>query len=72
MPCDLQAWKLPSPLRGQRRTVAVMTQSHPTPEQRDERVSLPLDQETALRALLKVDPDSEPVDADEDKDEGLA
>jgi len=34
---------------------------HPTPEQRDERVSLPLDEETALRALLKVDPDAEPV-----------
>jgi len=38
-----------------------MTQSHPTPEQRDERVSLPLGQETALRALLAVDPDDEPV-----------
>jgi len=34
---------------------------HPTPEQRDERVSLPLDEETALRALLAVDPDSEPM-----------
>ncbi len=39
-----------------------MEQPHPTPEQRNERVSLPLDQETALRALLKVDPASIPVD----------
>lgn len=36
-------------------------QSHPTPEQRDERVSLPLDEDTALRALLKVDPDAPPA-----------
>ncbi len=28
---------------------------------RDERVSLPLDPETALRALLRVDPDAPPV-----------
>lgn len=32
----------------------------------DERVSIPLDFETALRALLKVDPKSEPVDEDEE------
>lgn len=29
---------------------------------RDERVTLPADPETALRALLQVDPDSEPVE----------
>ena len=28
----------------------------------DERVAIPLDPETALRGLLKVDPDSEPTD----------
>lgn len=35
----------------------------PTPEERDERVALPLDPETALRALLAVDPDddAEPI-----------
>jgi hypothetical protein len=32
----------------------------PTPEELDERVELPLDPEEALRALLKVDPESEP------------
>jgi len=42
----------------------MMNQPHPTPEQRDERVSLPLDQETALRALLKVDPNAAPVEGD--------
>lgn len=39
------------------------SQPHPTPEQRDERVSLPLDEEMALRALLKVDPDTDPHEA---------
>ena len=43
-----------------------MANQQPTPAERDERVSLPLDPETALRALLKVDPDSEPVDQPED------
>lgn len=38
--------------------------THPTPEQRDERVSLPLDPETAVRAFLQVDPDSDPVTED--------
>jgi hypothetical protein len=34
----------------------------------DERLSIPLDPETALRGLLQVDPDAEPVDpADADK-----
>lgn len=31
---------------------------------RDEPVAIPLDPEEALRALLKVDPDSEPVEDD--------
>ncbi len=31
-------------------------------EDRDKRVSLPLDPETALRALLAVDPEDEPTD----------
>lgn len=35
-------------------------------EERDERVALPLDPETALRALLAVDPDDEPADGDQD------
>lgn len=44
-----------------------MSDPHPTPAERDERVSLPLDPETALRALLKVDPESKPVETtDED------
>ena len=37
----------------------------PNPE-RDERVKLPLDPETALRALLAVDPDDKPADEDQD------
>ncbi len=35
----------------------------PTPEERDERVPLPLDPETALRALLRVDPGAPPVES---------
>lgn len=35
---------------------------HPTPEERDEPVAIPLDFETALRAALAVDPATEPVD----------
>lgn len=51
-----------------RRTVPAMP-TDPTPKQRDERVALPLDAETALRALLKVDPDALPVEsAQRDKD----
>jgi hypothetical protein len=33
----------------------------PNPD-KDERVKIPLDPETALRALLAVDPDDEPAD----------
>ncbi len=40
------------------RTFRDMDAQHPTPEQRDERVALPLDPETALRALLCVDPEA--------------
>jgi hypothetical protein len=40
-------------------------------EKPDDRLAIPLDPEEALRALLKVDPDSEPVN-DDGKDEGNA
>lgn len=42
----------------------------PNPD-RDEPVKLPLDPETALRALLAVDPDDEPADepADDDREQ---
>jgi hypothetical protein len=39
----------------------------PNPD-KDERVKIPLDPETALRALLAVDPDDEPADDDRDDD----
>jgi hypothetical protein len=46
-------------------------------EKRDERVKIPLDAETALRALLAVKPDDEPAERDRepadhqaDEDEG--
>jgi hypothetical protein len=35
---------------------------------RDERVSMDVDPEEALRALLKVDPDAKPDDESEDDD----
>jgi hypothetical protein len=35
-------------------------------EDKDERVKLPLDPETALRALLAVNPDDEPAGTDQD------
>jgi hypothetical protein len=40
----------------------------PTPEQLDERHSIPLDPELAIEALLKVDPDSPEADEDSEKD----
>ncbi len=49
------------------RTVTRVTGKHPTAEQRDERVVLPLDPETALRALLRVDPDAPTVELDDDQ-----
>lgn len=39
----------------------------PTPEQRDERVTLPLNPVDALRALLAVEPNSKPVSAQSDQ-----
>jgi len=38
-------------------------QYHPTPEERDERVSLPLDPETAIEAILAAGP--HPVEGEE-------
>jgi hypothetical protein len=43
----------------------------PNPE-KDERVKLPLDPETALRALLAVDPDDEPADEKKAAEKGTA
>ena len=37
--------------------------------ERDERVKLPLDPETALRALLKVKPDDEPAEDHPEEEE---
>jgi hypothetical protein len=37
---------------------------HPTPEERDERVSVPLTPDEFVRALLEVDPDDEPAEGD--------
>jgi hypothetical protein len=39
-------------------------EKHPTPEERDEPVKIDLDPEAALKALLKVDPEAEPVEDD--------
>jgi hypothetical protein len=44
----------------------------PAPKDRDEKIKLPDDPEEVLRALLKVDPDSEPVDEDEDEEPGTS
>lgn len=40
---------------------------HPTREDRDEKVSIPLDPEVALRALLQVDPEAEPAVSDAER-----
>jgi hypothetical protein len=43
----------------------------PKPEPADEdRVSIPLDPEDALKALLKVDPEAEPVEKDTEPPQG--
>ncbi len=45
-------------------------QYHPTPEERDERVSLPLPPEQAIEAILATGPHSDeddPVPADEER-----
>lgn len=41
----------------------VTTKHHPTPEERDERVIVPVPAEVAVPAFLAVDPASEPVEA---------
>jgi len=41
--------------------------TEPNPD-RDERVKLPLKFKTALKALLAVDPDDEPIDQDQDEE----
>jgi hypothetical protein len=42
---------------------ATTAKPKPAPADRDERVKIDLDPEVALRALLKVDPESAPVKA---------
>lgn len=42
----------------------MVTKRHPTPEERDERVSVPLEPSEFIEGVLAVDPD------DEDDDEG--
>ena len=44
-------------------------QHHPTPEERDERVSLPLDPETAIEAILATGPHSEDEHASNGEEE---
>jgi hypothetical protein len=39
-------------------------EKQPTPEQRDEKVKIDLDPETALKGFLKVDPEGEMVEKD--------
>ena len=41
-----------------------MAEKHkrPTREELDERLAIPLDAHTTIEAILKVDPESEPVD----------
>jgi hypothetical protein len=49
----------------------VATKHHPTPEERDERVIVPVPAEVAVTAFLAVDPASfpvEPLEADKDAD----
>ena len=41
---------------------------NPTPEERDERFTIPLDPETALRGLLAVNPDDEGQDQGDDEE----
>ena len=43
--------------------------NRPTPQELDERVTFPLDPKVVLDALLKVDPDSEPVADEPDQDD---
>ena len=41
-----------------------MGERTPSPDAADDRLAIPLDPEEALRALLKVDPNSEPVEGE--------
>ena len=41
-----------------------MTKHHPTPEERDERVSVPLEPEEFIEGVLAIDPDED----DDEKD----
>lgn len=43
---------------------------HPTPEERDERVSLPLPPEQAIEAILATGPHREECQTDEDASDG--
>ncbi len=43
----------------------MVTKHHPTPEERDERVSIPLPPEEAIAAFLAVDPSSPADEAGE-------
>jgi len=42
---------------------------NPTPEERDERFTIPLDPETALRGLLAVDPDDDEDEHDHSEED---
>jgi hypothetical protein len=46
-----------------------LTQPNQPERDRDERVTLPLDPEDALRALLAVDPDDDPAEDDDQEDD---
>lgn len=42
----------------------MVTKHHPTPEERDERVSVPLEPEDFIEGVLAVDPDDDDHDED--------
>jgi hypothetical protein len=42
----------------------MVTKHHPSPEERDERVSVPLDPAEFIEGVLAVDPDDESDDAE--------
>jgi hypothetical protein len=43
----------------------VTTKHHPTPEERDERVSVPLDPKVFIEGVLAVEPDEDGDEGDE-------
>lgn len=45
---------------------------HPTSDERDERVKIPLDPEEALRGLLAVEPGADEPDSTEEDDQNNA